>query len=331
MAAFFDLHRILMQGTSRMYAGSIQQMHSGYAGRLLSQTFAPSKDALGQREDPLEPPEQPPEWVTNAPGQFGIRAHSCTTSNLSKASFSSALGSAGIRDSTAFEDGQLRDSLGSESGHRDDSVVSGAIQLRDSIAGLLQSEQSASQHSTTSGSTTAKGAAQFSGFGTSVEQITSPGLVDSAVTNPLSYSRQAEPVQLTPWPPVRLHHAEDLQHPHGQFTSSSSSSIRQTDRLQAAEVQSDALDTGRASIARPQQDSWSATGPEQENRQASAHLKELCSPADGNSLFQQPGQLQAPSALQRGDSQLSGAASQPVSESPAASTSRFKQVGLASH
>lgn len=194
------------------------------------------------------------------------------------------------------------------------SSASGSVHLRDSIAGLLHSEQSASQHSTVSSNGAAKGAAPFSGFDTGSEQITSPGLIKSARQADVNHTGQVH--ILLAGKPTRLHQTEGGLQPEIPTKDVS----RQADQWPSSNVDVDASAAGAASTQELQAKGEECIGEKAEVAGPNPEGQESPSAATGASVMRL-GQLQVPSGLQRGDSVLSEAAS----EVPA-SSGRFKQV-----
>ena len=271
---FVTVH--VMQGGHNALIQRTDQRPSSYADRLLSSVTMKPEAAPGQLESA-------PGQLEGAPGQgsLGSRAQSGSSSPSRTGQSSSA---------------------------------SGSVHLRDSIAGLLQSEQSASQHSTVSSNGAAKGAAQFSGFDTGIEQITSHGLIKSVRQTDATHTGQMH-LPLTE-KPAWLPQTKRGHQPEKPTKDVS----RQADQWTPGNVDVDASAAGAATSQELQAKGEECIGEKAEVAGAHPEGQESPSAAVGASLMQ-VGQLQVPSGLQRGDSGLSEAAS----EVPA-SNGRFKQV-----
>ena len=204
------------------------------------------------------------------------------------------------------------------------SSASQPVHLRDSIAGLLQSEQSASHHSTASGSSIAFEAAHFSGFGTGGEQITSPGLIRSVRTDAMGNIMQTQPVSIAQdWSLSQ----QSVSQPRLGLKDSP---VKQAGHRQSIDGDLNSLGLGFVNAMELQSrggDALAATGEDSKELSVGFEARLQAYPPAGTSCGMQLGQLQLPSELKRGGSLLSEAAPQVASDSPA-SSGRFKQVML---
>ena len=268
----------VMQGGHNAIVQITDQRPSSYADRLLSSVTMKPEAAQGQLESA-------PGQFEGAPGQgsLGSRAQSGSSSPSRPGESSSA---------------------------------SGSVHLRDSIAGLLQSEQSASQHSTVSSTGAAKGAAQFSGFDTGIEQITSPGLIKAVRQTDVNHTNTGQMHLPLAGNPTWLHQTGGGVQPEIPTKGPS----RQADQWTPGNVDVDASAAGAAATQELQAKGEERIGERAEVAGAHPEGQKSPSAAVGTSLMRL-GQLQVPSGLQRGDSVVSEAAS----EVPA-SSGRFKQV-----
>lgn len=199
--------------------------------------------------------------------------------------------------------GQFRHMAGPGSGPRSragqSSDASGSMQLRDSIAGLLHSEHCSSQPSSDSHAS----AAHFVGFGTASEQITSPGLIKSVVTDASGQIKQ----QQGPATALKGHFGQPglLQLPQGGLKVPLEASM---------------------GLQTPFEQRLAEQKPSCDISVHSRHAQETENVGlDAVGPSSQPRQLQMPSASQQGDGLLSQGVSEAPAESPSY-TSRFKQV-----
>lgn len=279
----------LVQGGAATKTYGMDQSNSTFADRLLSN----DTDELGSVPEQSEPA---PMQLARASGQ----AASAPGQNRSRPPSSSNSPIKTCHSSTASQ----------------------SVHLRDSIAGLLQSEQSASHHSTAS--STAFEAAQFSGFGTGGEQITSPGLIRSVRTDAMGNIIQTQPVSI----------AQDWglsqQLVSQPCLGLKDSPVKQAGHRQSIDGDLNSLGVGFVNAMELQSrggDALAATGEDSKELSVRFEARLQGCPPAGTSSGMQLGQLQLPSELKRGGSLLSEAAPQVASDSPA-SSGRFKQVML---
>lgn len=279
----------LVQGGAAAKTYGMDQSNNTFADRLLSNDTDELGSAPEQSETAPMRLAEASGQAASAPGQNRSRAPSSSNSPVKTSHSSSA---------------------------------SQSVLLRDSIAGLLQSEQSASHHSAASGSSIAFEVAQFSGFGTGSEQITSPGLIRSVRTDAMGDIMQSQPVSIAQdWGPSQ----QSVSQPRLGLKDSP---VKQAGHRQSIDGDLNSLGVGVNAMELQSRggDAVAATGDSKElSVRCEARLEGY--PPAGTSSGMQLGQLQMSSELKRGGNLLSEAAPQVASDSPA-SSSRFKQVML---